>query len=67
METTQREFHAMLGHVREGTLVHMNHGQSFRIVASMDGWIVEGPNGKSKPFTSAMDLEAYIVNYQEES
>ena len=64
IETSQQEFHAMRGHVRDGTIVNMDNGDTAKIRAEMRGWVVETEQGRSEQMQTAAEVEFYIVHYR---
>ena len=68
MRTTQQAFHAMRGHVADGTEISMTNGDLVTLRAVMDGWQLYGPTGKphSVPTRSAHVIECLVYVYPSE-
>lgn len=63
VETTQTEFHPMRGHVIEGALVTMDNGDTLKLRATMNGWVLDGPSESSSELPTAAHVERYILSY----
>lgn len=57
-------FHPMLGHVAEGTIIVAPSGKEFTIKSTMSGWRIVGPDGVecSGNLSGALEVEYFVVN-----
>ena len=66
---TQQNFAIILGDVAEGSRIYMDNGETWTIRNKLRDWIILNQDGDQVggPFSSAMDVEAYVVNQHDDT
>ena len=64
MKVLHSQFHPMLGHVADGTIIIAPSGKEFTLKNTMKGWHILGPDNLpiSGNLQSAHDVTYFVVN-----